>query len=85
MSENVVFAVVFFPSLAAVLIFFMKYLAGIMEAKAKFAQEQAYRDLAANVANAQGEIVRTLSTTGETLTDIQSRLAMLEKILKDVE
>jgi hypothetical protein len=85
MRENIFFAALFFPCTAAVLIFAMKYFAGIMEAKAKFAQEQAYRDLAASVADAQAANAKALSSNHSALTEIQARLITLEKILKEVE
>ena len=50
MSEKTFFAAFFFPSLAAVLIFAMKYLSGILQAKVRLAQDEAYRDLAAKAA-----------------------------------
>lgn len=85
MSDNAIFAALFFPSLAAVLIFAMKYLAVIMQAKARLAQDEAYRDLAANAAAAQTETATNLSSLGATMVDVQSRLIVLERILKEVE
>lgn len=85
MPENVFFAMLFFPSAAAVLIFAMKYIAAIMEAKAKLAQEQAYRELAASLVSVQAENSRILSASSSALADIQARLITLEKILKEVE
>jgi len=78
MSDNAIFAALFFPSLAAVLIFAMKYLAVIMQAKARLAQDEAYSELATRAVTAQTETVTTLA-------DIQSRLGVLERILKEVE
>lgn len=85
MSENTFFAAFFFPSLAAVLIFAMKYLSGILQAKVRLAQDEAYRDLAAKAATAQTETASALSSMNATLADVQSRLIVLEKILKQVE
>ena len=85
MSENIYFAAFFFPSLAAVLIFSMKYLSAILQAKVRLAQDEAYRDLATNAAAAQTETALALSSVNTTLADVQSRLIVLEKILKQVE
>lgn len=85
MTENIVFALLFFPSAAAVLIFAMKYCATIMQAKAKYAQEQSFRELAAQVAQAQDEQTGMLLANNTCLADIQARLIRLEKILQDVE
>ncbi len=85
MSDNAIFAALFFPSLAAVLIFAMKYLAVIMQAKARLAQDEAYRDLAAQAVTTQTETANNLSALGITIADVQSRLIVLERILKEVE
>ncbi len=85
MSDNAIFAALFFPSLAAVLIFAMKYLAVILQAKARLAQDETYRDLAVQVATAQTETAANLSALNITLADVQSRLVILERILKEVE
>lgn len=78
MSENIFFAAFFFPSLAAVIIFGMKYAAAILEAKVRLKQDDAYRDIAARAAAAQAE-------TAATLAQVLARLAGLEKVLKEVE
>lgn len=78
MSESIFFAAFFFPSAAAVIIFGMKYVAAIMEAKVRLKQDDAYRDIAAKAASAQAE-------TAATLSEILARLAGLEKVLKEVE
>jgi hypothetical protein len=78
MSQEIFFAAFFFPSAAAVLIFGMKYVSAIMEAKVRLKQDDAYREIAARAAAAQAE-------TAATLAEIVNRLAGLEKILKDVE
>ena len=85
MSDSAIFAAFFFPSLAAVLIFSMKYLTGILQAKVRLAQDEAYRDLAAKAATAQTETASALVSANATLVDVQSRLIVLEKILKQVE
>ena len=85
MSENIFFAAFFFPSLAAVIIFCAKYLAAILQAKVRLAQDEAYREVATKAATAQTETVAALSSLGTTLAEIQSRLTVLERILKEVE
>lgn len=78
MSENIFFAAFFFPSLAAVIIFGMKYAAAILEAKVRLKQDDAYREIAAKAAASQAE-------TAATLAQVLARLAGLEKVLKEVE
>lgn len=89
MSENAFFAAFFFPAAAAVLVFFMKYVSAVLQARVRLAQDEAYRELAGKAALAQAETaaaVTALATTlHATLGDIQARMAALEKILKEVE
>lgn len=85
MSENVYLAALFFPAAAAVAIFFMKYVSAIFQARARLAQDEAYRDIANKAVAAQAETVAALGVLGGTLVEMQSRLAALEKILKEVE
>jgi hypothetical protein len=84
MSDNAIFAAFFFPAAAAVLIFFLKYVSAIKQARIRLLQEEAYRDLAAKAAEAQKETAQALAAQGAALADIQSRMASLEKLLKEV-
>jgi uncharacterized protein YbaA (DUF1428 family) len=77
MSENAFYAAFFFPAAAVVLVFFMKYVSAVLQARVRLGQDEAYRELAAKAAAAQAE-------TAATLGQIQSRLAAVEKLLKDV-
>ncbi len=85
MSENVFFAAFFFPAAAAVLVFFMKYVSAVLQARVRLAQDEAYRAIAAQAVAAQAETAAALAAMGGTLTQMQSRLIALEKILKEVE
>jgi hypothetical protein len=78
MSENTFLAAFFFPAAAAVLIFLMKYVSAVLQARVRLGQDEAYREIAARAAAAQAE-------TATALAQIQTRLAVVEKILKDVE
>ena len=77
MSENTFYAAFFFPAAAVVLVFFMKYVSAVLQARVRLGQDEAYRELAAKAAAAHAE-------TAATLGQIQSRLAAVEKLLKDV-
>ena len=85
MSENSFLAAFFFPAVAAVLIFVMKYVSDVLQARVRLAQDEAYRAVAAKAASAQAETAAVLASFGTALADIQSRLAEITKILKDVE
>lgn len=84
MSENVFLAAFFFPAAAAVIIFFMKYVSAILQARVRLGQDEAYRELAAKAAAAQAETLAALRPLGAALAEIQTRIAAVEKILKDV-
>jgi hypothetical protein len=77
-SESIFLAAFFFPSVAAVLVFFMKYVSAVLQARVRLGQDEAYRELAAKAASSQAQLTVALA-------EIQSRLAVVEKILKDVE
>jgi hypothetical protein len=83
--ETIFLAAFFFPSAAAVLVFFMKYVSAVLQARVRLGQDEAYRDLAAKAAATQAEVAGALSSFAKVLGEIQSRLAVVEKILKDVE
>ena len=85
MNESVILAAFFFPAAAAVLVFFMKYVSAVLQARVRLAQDEAYREIAAKAAVAQSEVAAALSSFGALLAEIQSRLAVVEKILTDVE
>jgi hypothetical protein len=82
---DIFLAALFFPCAAIVLVFFMKYLSAVLEARARLAQDEAYRELAARAAGTQAEMAAALSGFSTVLAEIQSRLAVVEKILKEVE
>lgn len=85
MNENVFFAAFLFPAAAVVIVFFMKYVSEILQARVRLAQDEAYRAIAAKAAAAQAETAAALASLSTTLAEIQSRLSAVEKILKDVE
>ena len=82
--ESIFLAAFFFPSAAAVLVFFMKYLSAVLQARVRLGQDEAYREIAAKAAAAQAETVSALSSIGSAVGNIQTRLAAVEGILKDV-
>jgi hypothetical protein len=82
--ESIFLAAFFFPAAAAVLVFFMKYVSAVLQARVRLAQDEAYREIATKAAVAQTETAAALSSFGTALAEIKSRLAVVEKILKDV-
>jgi hypothetical protein len=85
MSENAFLAAFFFPAAAAVLVFFMKYVSAVLQARVRLSQDEAYREIATKAMTAQAETAAALSSLDRSLTEIQARIAVVEKILKQVE
>lgn len=85
MSESVYFLTIGLPLAAVLLIFAMKYFSAVQQAKARLANDEGYRQIAAKVAAGQAETAVALASIDGTLADIKSRLAAVEKMLKEVD
>jgi hypothetical protein len=68
-----------------VLVFAMKYFAAIRQASQRIASEDGYRALAEKAARAQETSAELLGAINSGLTQIEMRLANVEKVLKEVE
>ncbi len=66
------------------LIFGMKYLSAAYQARARLAGDDAYKELAQKAVAAQSESAASLAVIQGELSDVRTRLAAVEKILKDV-
>jgi Tfp pilus assembly protein PilO len=73
------------PLLTVLLVFGMKYFASVQQARSRLAQDEAYRQLAAQAAQSQAEMTAQLAALGATLARLESRTASVEQILKQVE
>lgn len=69
----------------ALLIFGMKYYASTQQAKARQADDEAHRQLAARAVDTQAETAAALSSISASLAELTTRVATVEKILKQVE
>lgn len=85
MAEHVYLLTLFLPLATALIIFGMKYYASVQQAKARLASDEAYRLVAEQAAAAQAETAATLAAMNATLGEVKARLAVVEKILKEVE
>jgi|GEM_PF-1439949 hypothetical protein len=83
--ESIFLAAFFFPAVAAALIFTMKYLSAVLQARVRQDQDESYRQLAAQAAAAQAGAAAALSSFGTALAEIRSRPTAVEKLLTDVE
>ena len=66
-------------------VFGMRYVSAVLQARARYANDEAYRQIAEKAVTAQSEAAAVLASIQSTLTDVRTRLAAVEKILKDVE
>jgi Tfp pilus assembly protein PilO len=84
MSEHLYLLSIGLPLVTILLVFGMRYFAAIQQAKARLANDDAYRQIAEKAAAAQSETAAALSSIQAALEDVRSRLTAVEKILKDV-
>ena len=73
------------PFATILLVFGMRYWSAVQQAKARLANDDAYRQLAQTAGAAQSETAASLASIEEALADVRTRLAAVEKVLKDVE
>jgi hypothetical protein len=67
------------------LVFAMKYFSGARTARLRMEGESAYRDLAARAVKSAEESAAALSSLKGSVSEIDGRLARVEKVLKEVE
>lgn len=58
--------------------------ASVLKARAKLANDDAYKQIAEDAARAQGETAAALSQIQAAFADVRARLESVEKVLKDV-
>ncbi|MES2015906.1 MAG: hypothetical protein V4484_05630 [Pseudomonadota bacterium] len=73
------------PLLTIVLIFGMRYLSAVLQARARFGHDEAYRQLAEQATAAQAAAAASLASMDANLAEVKARLATVEKVLKEVE
>jgi Tfp pilus assembly protein PilO len=85
MSASIYVFTVLLPCATILLVFGMRYWSAVQQAKARLANEDAYRQIAGTAAAAQAETATALTAIQASLEDVRARLASVEKVLKDVE
>jgi len=78
MSEHIYLLTIGLPLATVLLIFGMRYLAAMKQARIRYDNEESYRALAEKAVAAQAE-------TAAALADLKARVASIEKVLKEVE
>jgi Tfp pilus assembly protein PilO len=73
------------PLGTVLIVFGMRYFSAIQQARARLANDDAYRRIAESAAAAQTQTVAALSSIEASLADVRTRVASVEKILRDVQ
>ncbi len=84
MSEQIYLITIALPFATVLVVFAMKYLAAAREARARILSADSYRGLA-EAAASQSQTTTTLAAMQADLAHVGTRLAAIEKILKEVE
>jgi hypothetical protein len=84
-SPTIYLLTICLPLATVLLIFGMKYLAAVQQARARLAQDEAFRDLAARANQFQADSAQALAGIQATLAALDARLGNVERILKQVE
>jgi hypothetical protein len=73
------------PLATILIVFAMRYYALVQQARARLANDDAYRQLAESASAAQSRIATSLAAIETNLADVRTRMAAVETILKAVE
>jgi hypothetical protein len=85
MSASIYLLTLCLPLGTILIVFGMRYFSAVQQARARLANDDAYRRIAEKAANAQSDTAAALSSIEAALTEVRTRLAAVEKILKEVE
>jgi len=73
------------PLATILIVFGTRYYAAVQQARARLANDDAYRQLAESASAAQSQIATSLAAIEASLSDVRTRMAAVETILKAVE
>ena len=73
------------PLATILIVFGMRSYAAVQQAKARMANDDAYRQFAESASAAQSQIATSLAAMEASLSDVRTRMAAVETILKAVE
>ncbi len=85
MTERLYLLTVCLPLATILIVFGMRSYAAVQQARARLANDEAYRQIAQAAVTAQSETATVLASIQAGLAEAATRLAAVEKILKDVE
>jgi hypothetical protein len=73
------------PLATILIVFGVRSYAAVQQARARLANDDAYRQLAESASAAQSRIATSLAAVEANLSDVRTRMAAVETILKAVE
>jgi hypothetical protein len=73
------------PLATILIVFGVRYYSAVLQARARLANDDAYRQLAQSASAAQSRIATSLAAMEANLSDVRARMAAMEAILKAVE
>ena len=73
------------PLATVLIVFGLRYSAKVHQARARLANDDAYRQIADRAVVAQSDTAATLSALQSTLADVSARMMAVEKILRAVD
>jgi hypothetical protein len=85
MSTSIYLLSLCLPLGTLLLIFGMRYFSAVQQAKARLANDDAYRQVAEKAVATQSENATALASIQSALADVRTRLTAIEKVLKEVE
>jgi hypothetical protein len=85
MSEHVYFITLALPAATILIVFGMRYYAAVQQARARLANDDAYRQTAEKAAAAETATAGALAAIQASMADAAARLAAIETVLKAVE
>ena len=85
MSEHLYLLSIGLPFATILLVFGMRYYAQVQQARARLANDDAYRQTAEKSATAEAETAAALAAIQVSVADAATRLSAIEKVLKAVE
>lgn len=85
MTEVLYLFTLVLPLATILIVFAMRYYAHVQQARARLANDDAYRQLAESASAAQSQIATSLAAMETSLADVRTRMAAVETILKAVE
>jgi Tfp pilus assembly protein PilO len=85
MSATIYLLTICLPLATVLLVFGMRSYSAVQQARLRLANDEAYRLLAEKSAASQAEAAAALAAINTTLAELKSRVAGIEKVLKEVE